>query len=232
MLLKKRTQTNLYYWLIGQERLQFLWCHILTHWGRDNLATIFQTTFFKCIFLNENAWISLKISQKFVLEFRINNIPVLVQIMDWRRSGDKPLSEPMMVSLPMHICVTWPQWVIGQERLQFLWCHHNALITSELWFHILDTDSTAENCDFRSSGMPVARWLPWTSRRQTWLCSWTRESLSTTETAGKAWFGIMLGQWETVLLCNNVSHRLGASLESALSFPYKILKVRPFFKLL
>ena len=31
--------------------------------------------------------------------------------MAWRWSGDKELSEPMMVSLPTHICVTWPQWV-------------------------------------------------------------------------------------------------------------------------
>ena len=31
--------------------------------------------------------------------------------MAWRRPGDKPLSEPMMVSLPTHICVTQPQWV-------------------------------------------------------------------------------------------------------------------------
>ena len=31
--------------------------------------------------------------------------------MDWRRSGDKPLSEPMMVSLPTHICVIRPQRV-------------------------------------------------------------------------------------------------------------------------
>ena len=35
----------------------------------------------------------------------------LGQIMAWRRPGDKPLSEPMMVSLLTHICVTWPQWV-------------------------------------------------------------------------------------------------------------------------
>ena len=28
----------------------------------------------------------------------INNIPALVQIMAWRRPGDKQLSEPMMVS--------------------------------------------------------------------------------------------------------------------------------------
>ena len=46
---------------------------------------------FKCIFLNENAWISL------VPEVRSNNIPALVQIMAWRRRGDKPLSEPMML---------------------------------------------------------------------------------------------------------------------------------------
>ena len=66
---------------------------------------------FKCIFLNENARISIKISMKFVPKGPINNIPALVQIMAWRRPGDKPLSEPMMVSLLTHICVTRPQWV-------------------------------------------------------------------------------------------------------------------------
>ena len=65
----------------------------------------------KCIFLNENVWIPIKISLKFVPKGPINNIPAMVQIMAWRRSGDKPLSEPMMVSLPMHICITGPQWV-------------------------------------------------------------------------------------------------------------------------
>ena len=71
----------------------------------------FAGDIFKCIFLNENAWISLKISLKFVPTVRINNIPALVQIMAWRRPSDKPLSEPMMVSLLTHICVTRPQWV-------------------------------------------------------------------------------------------------------------------------
>ena len=52
---------------------------------------------FKCIFLNENIWISLKIWLKFVPKVWINNIPALVQIMAWCRPGDKPLSEPMMV---------------------------------------------------------------------------------------------------------------------------------------
>ena len=48
---------------------------------------------------------------KFVPKGPINNIPAMVQIMAWRRPGDKPLSEPMVVSLLMHICVARPQWV-------------------------------------------------------------------------------------------------------------------------
>ena len=66
---------------------------------------------FKCIFLNENVWILLIISLKFVPKVWINNIPALVQIMAWSWSGDKPLSEPIMVSLLTHVCVSRPQWV-------------------------------------------------------------------------------------------------------------------------
>ena len=66
---------------------------------------------FKCIFLNENVRISIKISLKFVPKGPINNSPALDQIMAWRRSGAKLLSEPMMVSLLTHVCVTQPQWV-------------------------------------------------------------------------------------------------------------------------
>ena len=67
----------------------------------------------KCIFLKENISIAIKISLKFVPKGPINNIPALIQIMAWRRPGDKPLSEPLMVSLQTHICVTRPQWVKG-----------------------------------------------------------------------------------------------------------------------
>ena len=42
---------------------------------------------------------------------QINNIRTFFQILAWRRPCDKPLSEPMMVSLLTHICVTRPQWV-------------------------------------------------------------------------------------------------------------------------
>ena len=65
------------------------------------MAAIFQTTF-RSAFFNENILISLKIPLKFVPK---------VRIMVWWRPGDKPLSEPMMVCLLTHICVTRPQWV-------------------------------------------------------------------------------------------------------------------------
>ena len=72
---------------------------------------------FKGIFLNENVLVSIKNSLKFVPKGPINNIPALVQIMAWHRPGDKSLSEPMMVSLPTHICVTRPQWVNATLKL-------------------------------------------------------------------------------------------------------------------
>ena len=71
----------------------------------------FADEIFKSFFLNETVSIPIKISLKFVPKGPINNFPTLVQIMAWRRPGDKPLSEPMLVSLPTCICVTRPQWV-------------------------------------------------------------------------------------------------------------------------
>ena len=76
---------------------------------------VFQTTF-----SNAFSWMKMfkfrlrshwNISQK----YPYNNIPSLFQIMAWRRSGDKPLSEPLMISWLMHICVTRPQGV-NQHR--------------------------------------------------------------------------------------------------------------------
>ena len=65
----------------------------------------FPDDIFKCIFLNETVGISIKISHetvgisikispKVVPKGPINNIPALVQVMAWRRPGDKPLSGP------------------------------------------------------------------------------------------------------------------------------------------
>ena len=69
----------------------------------------FPDGIFKCIFLNGNVQISIKILLKFVPNDLIKNNPALDQIMAWRLQGDKPLSEPIMFRLPTHICVTRPQ---------------------------------------------------------------------------------------------------------------------------
>ena len=87
-------------------------------WLRQN-SRQFPHNILKCIFLNENIWILINISLKFIPKCPINNIPALVQIMAWRQPGNKPLSEPMIVSLLAHICVTQPQWVNGTIS----WCH-------------------------------------------------------------------------------------------------------------
>ena len=65
----------------------------------------FTDDIFKCILLNENVRIPIKISLKFV----VSKCPILIQIMTWRRQGDTPLSEAMRVRLSTHICVTHPQ---------------------------------------------------------------------------------------------------------------------------
>ena len=59
--------------------------YILTHWGRDNIAAISQTTLSNGFSLNKNVWISIKISLKFVPQGQIDNIPALVLIMAWHQ---------------------------------------------------------------------------------------------------------------------------------------------------
>ena len=88
------------------------WLHYLFNTLRPRQNSChFSDDRFKCIFLNENVWILIKVLLKFVPKGPINNILALVQIMAWCRPGDKPLSEPMMVNLLTYKCVTRPQWV-------------------------------------------------------------------------------------------------------------------------
>ena len=65
----------------------------------------FADDIFRCIFLNENIKILIKISLKFIPKGPINNIAALVEMMAWHRPGDKPLSEPVIIILLTHICV-------------------------------------------------------------------------------------------------------------------------------
>ena len=86
----------------------------------------FVNDIFKCLFLIGYAWISFKISLKLVAKVWVNNIPSLVQITVWCRPGDRPLSEPMMVSLLAHIWFTQPQWVEEPNE----WTHPSYIINT------------------------------------------------------------------------------------------------------
>ena len=105
-------------------------------------AQHFPDDIFKCIFLTENVWISIGISLMFVPKGPINNIPALVQIMAWCQPGDKPLSEPMIVSLLMHTCVTRPQWVNCSK----LW----------IWHYIMRLCIGISHCQFCRASVPHA----------------------------------------------------------------------------
>ena len=51
---------------------------------------------FGCIFMNEKFLILIRISLMFVSKGPIDNKAVLVQVMAWRRTSDKPLSGPLL----------------------------------------------------------------------------------------------------------------------------------------
>ena len=86
-----------------------------TDWGRGKMAAFFHTTY-----SNTFSWMKVyEFRSRFhyfsFLKGPINNILALVQMMAWRRAGDKPLSESMLVCLLTHICVTRPQWVNASD---------------------------------------------------------------------------------------------------------------------
>ena len=81
----------------------------------------------------------LKFHWSLFLRVQLTIFPALVQIMAWHQPGDKPLSEPMLVSLPMHICVNRPQWLNCSCSFHFHWnCY-----VAQLW-----NDMFEKHCGF------------------------------------------------------------------------------------
>ena len=68
----------------------------VAHWGLDITATIFTDDIFQCIFLNEICCVLIRFTLKVVVTGANNNNLVLVQIMAWSRTGDKPLCEAVL----------------------------------------------------------------------------------------------------------------------------------------
>ena len=61
------------------------------------MAVILEDDIFKCVFLYENEKNLIKISLKLFPKSPNDNKPALVQVMVWSRTGDKPLTEPIMI---------------------------------------------------------------------------------------------------------------------------------------
>ena len=99
----------------------------LTHWGRDKMAAIFQTTYSNAFSQMKTYELRSKFHCSFVPRGPINNIPALIQITVWHRPGDKPLSESLMTRLSTHICVTRPHWVKGKLWSVFWICGYFAV---------------------------------------------------------------------------------------------------------
>ena len=64
--------------------------------SRGQYGCHFADDILRCILVIENILILDRQSPKYVPCGLIGNMTALVQIMAWRRTGDKPLSEPMM----------------------------------------------------------------------------------------------------------------------------------------
>ena len=82
------------------------------------MAAILADDIFNCIFLNENDRIQSQISLKYVPRSPIDNKPALIQLMAWRRIGNKPLSEPIFNADPISWCI---YVALGGDELIFWW---------------------------------------------------------------------------------------------------------------
>ena len=116
----------------------------------------FSDDHLKCIFLNENIWILINISLKFVPKGRSNNIPALVLIMAWRRLGYKPLSEPVLVGLLTHICVTWPQWVKDFSYWPEIWWDNAQCHEAPCWANFCKFQIRSEGWHCRSNFLRIS----------------------------------------------------------------------------
>ena len=72
------------------KRTVFIFRHLYNEAERD--SSHFTDSILKYIFLNENVWIAIEISLKFVATVSITKTPALVQIMAWCRPGDNELN--------------------------------------------------------------------------------------------------------------------------------------------
>ena len=144
-------------------------------------------------FLEWNCINLIKISPKIVSKGPIKFLAV-IQIIDWRRPGDKPLSESMMVRLLTHICVTQPQWgkVMHTARHYGLWWK-----VLYLWIY--------PTAVFHSNALCTLLMITHSVPIMIWFRTHTKHIYH--QQFPKIWFELMLMYTETYTVTLLVSHK-------------------------
>ena len=123
--LKLHIDTHLY---LETQNSRYCGVLVLTQWGQDEIDSILQTTFSNAFFLMKIILFWLNFTEICWQGANQNN-PVLVQIMAWRWSDDRPLSEPEMGYLADAYMRHWASmshciWLHGGAS-KFQWAFHN-----------------------------------------------------------------------------------------------------------
>ena len=100
---------------------------VLTYLGREKLDAISQRAFSRVLIVNQNAWISIRISLKFVPKASIKNIAAFVQIMVRRPPADT-------------------QWVIFLHIIPSHYRHNAALLESIQYYKIYSRVYSLQVC--------------------------------------------------------------------------------------
>ena len=114
--------------------------------------------------------------------------------MAWCRPGIKPLSEPIMVNLLTHICITRPQWV----KWEFWWTF--------LQLTRLPTINDVQNLLYGSFS---SMWQRFQNNSQAYIFAVDFDICRADSSHPPS-------QWEMSLQCNAICHWLGANLKSVL----------------
>ena len=72
---------------------------LLSHWSRDKITAVFQTAFSNAFSLIKISVFWLRFQWTMLSRVQLTILQLLVQIMVWRRTGDKPPSEPVVVEI-------------------------------------------------------------------------------------------------------------------------------------
>ena len=110
-----------------------------------------------CIFMNEKFCILIRISLKFVPKDQIDNRSALVQVMAWRRTGDKPFPELMLTQFTYAwICLTLGVSPCTSARILKTLHHCNIKWYTKLV--VMTTSGAATNVKMGTMTTPRSHW--------------------------------------------------------------------------